>query len=306
MTIFYLALAIVSGLCMAFQSPTNATLSRHVGNLQATCVSFGGGAICLFILMLMIGTGDFSQIGNAEWWQLLGGVYGVCIVLAITFAMPRLGAALTSTILMLGQISMGAVIDTFGLMQMAKMPLATGRVLGCIMVLIGIILVYIGKKKQESGKSREYNKQTVIVIICTFLAGIAGAVQSPTNTALSMHIGKLEASFTSFITGFIFIFIITLIVTKGHLLSGKKQGIEWWMTIGGLYGAAVVFINIVAIPHLGAAVLLIATMLGQLTGGTLVDTFGLLKTNKIKLNSWRYAGLAVIALGVIIVAITKM
>ena len=63
MTIFYLALAIVSGLCMAFQSPTNATLSRHVGNLQATCVSFGGGAICLLILMLIIGTGDISLVG---------------------------------------------------------------------------------------------------------------------------------------------------------------------------------------------------------------------------------------------------
>ena len=306
MTIFYLLLGIISGLCMAFQSPTNATLSRHIGNLQATCVSFGGGAICLLILMIAIGTGDLSLLGDASWWQLLGGVYGVCIVLAITFAIPRLGAALTSTILMLGQISMGAVIDTFGLMQMTKMPLATGRVLGCLMVLIGIILVYIGKKKQESGKSKTYNKETVAVIICTFLAGIAGAIQTPTNTALSMHVGRIEASFMSFATGFLFILIITLIVTKGHILPKVKEGAQWWMTIGGLYGAAIVFINIVAIPHLGAAVLLIATMLGQLTGGMLVDSFGLLRTAKIKANSWRWAGMAVIALGVVIVAVTKM
>ena len=306
MTVFYLLLGIVSGLCMAFQSPTNATLSRHIGNMQATCVSFGGGAVCLFILMIAIGTGDLSLLGDASWWQFLGGVYGVCIVLAITFAIPRLGAALTSTILMLGQISMGAVIDTFGLMQMAKMPLASGRVLGCIMVLIGIILVYIGKKKQETGKNKTYNKQTIIVIICTFLAGIAGAIQTPTNTALSMHVGRIEASFMSFATGFLFIVVITLIVTKGHILPKVKEGTQWWMTLGGLYGAAIVFINIVAIPHLGAAVLLIATMLGQLTGGMLVDSFGLLRTAKIKANSWRWAGMAVIALGVVIVAVTKM
>ena len=304
--IFYLLLAIISGLCMAFQSPTNATLSRHVGNLQATCVSFGGGAICLFILMLAIGTGDLSLIGDASWWQFLGGVYGVCIVLAITFAIPRLGAALSSTILMLGQISMGAVIDTLGLLQMDKMPLAACRVLGCLMVLVGIIFVYIGKKKQETGKGKAVNKQNIIVIICTFLAGIAGAVQTPTNTALSMHVGRIEASFMSFFTGFLFILIITLIVTKGHIIPKVKEAPKWWMTLGGLYGAAIVFINIVAVPHLGAAVLLIATMLGQLTGGMLVDSFGLLRTSKIKANSWRWAGIAVIALGVIIVAITKM
>ncbi|MDO4745934.1 MAG: DMT family transporter [Bacillota bacterium] len=302
--IFYLILAIISGFCMAFQSPTNATLSRYIGNLQATCVSFGGGAICLAILMIFIGTGDLSNVAETSWWELLGGVYGVCIVLAITFAMPRLGAALTSTILMLGQISMGAVIDTFGLMQMEALPLAPGRVAGCFLVLIGIILVYKGKKQQEADKT--YNRQTIVVAVCTFLAGISGAIQSPTNTALAEHVGKLEASFISFITGFAFILVITLIATKGHLLTGKKEGIEWWMLIGGTYGAAVVFINIVSIPHLGAAVLLIATMLGQLSGGTLVDSFGLLRASKIKMNTWRCVGILIIAIGVIFVAMAKM
>lgn len=41
MTIFYLFLAIFSGFCMSLQSPTNATLSRYAGNLQATSISFG-------------------------------------------------------------------------------------------------------------------------------------------------------------------------------------------------------------------------------------------------------------------------
>lgn len=301
---FYLLLAVVSGLCSAFQSPTNATLSRYAGKLQSTCVSFGGGAVLLAILCLCVGTGDLSGLADASWWQLLGGVYGVCIVLTITMAIPRLGAALTSTILMMGQISMGAVIDTFGLMQMAAVPLAPGRIVGCLLVLAGIILVYKGKKVHEAGKT--YNRQTILVVLCTFLAGVAGAVQSPTNTALSQHVGKLEASFMSFGTGFLFIFIITLIVTKGHLLAGRTPGTEWWMTIGGAYGASVVFINIIAIPHLGAAVLMIATMLGQLGGGMLVDSFGLLRTAKTRMNLWRSAGMVFIAAGILCVAVTKM
>ena len=304
MSLFYLVLAVVSGLCSAFQSPTNATLSRYAGKLQATCISFGGGSILLALLIAFFGTGDLSGLGNAAWWQLLGGVYGVSIVLTITLAIPRLGAALTSTILMMGQISMGAVIDTFGLFQMPSVPLAPGRVIGCLLVFAGIILVYQGKKTQESGTVR--GGQTILVALCAFLAGIAGAVQSPTNTALALHIGKLEASFMSFMTGFGFIFIITLIVTRGRLLAGGQKGIAWWMTTGGAYGAAVVLINIVSIPHLGAAVLMIATMLGQLGGGMLVDSFGLLRTAKTRMNVWRSAGMVVIAAGIFFVAVTKL
>lgn len=304
MTVFYLLLAAAAGLCMAFQSPTNATLSRHIGNLQATTVSFGGGTLCLAVLVLAVGSGDLHQITEASWWQLLGGIYGVTIVLSVTYAIPRLGAALTSTILMLGQIIMGGMIDTFGLMQMEAVPMARGRVMGCLIVLAGIIFVYVGKRKQEEAK--RLSRRTVLVIVCTFAAGVAGAMQSPTNTALALYVGKIEASLVSFGTGFVFILLITLIFTKGHLLANRQQGIKWWMTIGGTYGATVVFINIVSIPYLGAAVLMIATMLGQLCGGMLVDSFGLLRTAKIKMNAWRYAGMILIATGVIFVAAAKL
>lgn len=297
-------LAIISGCCMACQSPTNATLSRHIGNLQATAVSFGGGIICLAIPMLIIGAGDLSQLVNVEWWQLLGGVYGVCIVLAITYAIPRLGAALTSTIVMLGQISMGIILDTFGFLKLEAMPLAAGRVVGCLVVLAGIILVYQGKRINE--QSRTLNKGDIIIAVFTFMSGLVGALQAPTNTALAVHIGKLEASFMSLATGFIFVLILALIATKGHLAKNSKPGVEWWMTIGGTYGAAIVLINILATPHLGVAALLITTMLGQLTAGTIVDSYGLLRAYKIKMNVWRYVGLVVIAIGVVITAIAKM
>lgn len=301
---FYLFLAIIAGFCTAFQSPTNATLSRYAGHLQATCVSFGGGVICLFILMIALGTGDISNITEASWWQFLGGIYGVFIVLAITFAIPKLGAALTSTILMLGQISTAAVLDTLGLMGLQPVPLAPARVLGCIVVLAGIVLVYIGKRKQENREIQTKGNSKVIVTL--LLAGASGTIQAPTNNALASIVGSLEASFTSFTIGFVFIFIIALIATKGNLLKHKKEGIKFWMLTGGVYGSAMVFIGMIAVPYLGSAILMIATMMGQLTGGMLIDGFGLLRTNKIKSNSWRWAGMLIIGIGVVITALTKM
>lgn len=138
------------------------------------------------------------------------------------------------------------------------------------------------------------------------LGGVCGAIQAPTNNGLSGHVGTVEASFVSFSVGFVVILAIALIATKGHLLRDKKEGIEGWMLTGGIYGGAVVFINLTAIAVLGSTVLQICTMLGQLSGGMAIDSFGLLRTNKIKANSWRWAGMAIIAVGVTIVALTKM
>lgn len=304
MTIFYLILAMISGLCMAVQSPVNATLSRYAGNMQATCISFGGGALCLGILMLLIGEGNLAAVTEASWWQLLGGTYGIYIVLMITFAIPRLGAALTSTILTLGQLITGTVLDTFGLLNLPKVELVPARILGCLIVLVGIILVYIGKRKQETGRKAGSSNAAVILFLC--LGGVAGAVQAPTNTALASHVGTIEASFVSFTVGFLCILTITCIATKGHLMQNKKPGAEFWMLTGGIFGAAVVFINLSAIPHLGSTMLQIATMLGQLSGGMLIDSFGLLGTNKIKANSWRWAGMLIIAMGVIVVTLSKL
>lgn len=289
---------------MAIQSPVNATLSRYAGHMQATIVSFGGGALILGAMVLAIGTGDLSNIVEAQWWQVIGGVYGVYIVLMITYSIPRLGAALTSTVLTLGQLITAAILDTFGLMGLPKTELEPARVGGILVVLAGVILVYIGKRKQEQRKG--FDKDGLILIMLMALGGVAGAIQAPTNNALAAHVGTVEASFVSLTGGFLAILVVALIKTKGHLLKDKKEGIEGWMLTGGIFGAAVVFINLTAIAVLGSTILQICTMLGQLSGGMAIDSFGLLRTNKIKANGWRWAGMLIIAIGVIIVALTKV
>lgn len=145
MTIFYLALAIVSGLCMSLQSPTNATLSRHVGNLQATTISFGGGAVCLAVLALIIGTGDLSLISEASWWMFLGGVYGAAIVFINLVSIPHLGSAFLLIAITLGQLTGGMLVDSFGLLRTAKIKMNSWRYTGMAVIAIGVIIVAMTK-----------------------------------------------------------------------------------------------------------------------------------------------------------------
>lgn len=303
---------------MAMQSPTNTTLSGYTGNLEATTISFAGGTIILFIATLIAGNGSFSGLADVSFWELLGGAYGVYTVLMITYAVPVLGVALSLTILMLGQVLMGMIIDYFGLLYTTPLPFNFLRTFGCIVFALGVIVFYVGKKKGENSASkRKVSGKSLFIAALLFLSGIGSALQSPTNVSLASHVGQFEAAFISFASGALLIFAVTLIVRKGRFsiintppeeagtgIAGS--GIKFWMLLGGAYGSFVIFTNVITTPHLGVALLMAGLMLGQLTGGMLADTFGLLRTARIKVNSWRMAGLIIILAGVLMITLAKL
>ena len=304
MIIFSVLLSVICGVCMAFQSPTNATLSGYIGNFAASTVSFGGGVLLLIIATLTVGDGNILMATHAEPWQLISGLYGAYGVLIITFAAPVLGIALTLTITMLGQIVMGTMVDTFGWFAVEPSPLSALRIVGAAFVAAGIVLVYVGKKKQASGGNRTSN--WLILSLLTFIAGVAGAAQAPTNTSLSLYTGKVEASLISFLGGFIVLLIVTLIKGRGRFPAIPRADIKPWMVIGGAYGAFVVFAMTVATPYIGVALVMASSMLGQLTSAIVIDSKGLLRANKIGMNRERYLGVAAIGAGVILVTMARL
>lgn len=286
------------------QSPTNTELSRHVGNLQATTISFGGGMIILFVAVLLAGNGDLTAIGDASLWQVIGGLYGTFMVFVITVAVPVLGIALITTFIMLGQMFIGMLIDGFGLFLVPQSEISTARILGCIIVVIGIFFVLMGRR--ETAANVKMGLKTVAVSVLSFIAGIGGGIQAPTNAALSTHVGTLEASFISFTGGFIIIFTVTLIASGGKLKGLRSNGVKPWMVIGGFYGCFAVLSGIIATPVIGVALSLACTLLGQLACGILVDSTGILRSAKIKMNAWRIIGVLIISIGVILFSYGKL
>lgn len=295
---FYLLVALASGLSGAFQSPTNTELSRHVGHAQATLVSFAGGTLFLIVLVALFGSGDVFAFAQVSPWKWLGGLYGVIIVAVITYGAPVLGIALTLTILMLGQLTMGLIIDTLGLLETTAIPLNPLRLAGCIVVACGILCVYRGNSAGVAGVPQKGSRVPLLVAVA-FLAGMGGAVQAPTNAALARTTGSLEASLVSFTGGFLLILVFTLIVSKGKLqpMTGSPK----WSWLGGLYGGFGVFATTLATPALGVGIVMATIMLGQLGGGLVIDGFGLLRSRKLHVSPWRIAGTALVLVGIVLV-----
>jgi transporter family-2 protein len=135
-------LAIAAGLAGSIQVALMSRLGERIGVLGALAFSTAVTAVlALVILVAARGSlGAFSRAVHQPWWMLLGGVMGLIIVLAVTYAGPRIGVAATVGILIAGQLVMGAVIDRFGLFGVDQIDISWPRVLGIALLAIGAAL----------------------------------------------------------------------------------------------------------------------------------------------------------------------
>jgi transporter family-2 protein len=117
-------------------------LGERIGVLEALAFSTAVTAALAFVILLLArhSVSGFERAIHQPWWMLLGGVMGLIIVLAITYAGPRIGVAATVGILIAGQLVMGAVIDRWGLFGSEKIALHWPRVLGIVLLAAGAAL----------------------------------------------------------------------------------------------------------------------------------------------------------------------
>ncbi len=292
-------LGIFTGIAISCQSPTNAALGRFVGAVQASFTNFVVGALIAFILMLVFGSGNFSDVLSVPVWQLFGGFYGAIMVVCTVFVTPYLGVALMMASLMFGELVGGVVVDAFGLMGASVIPATPLRIAGCVVAGVGILLVFRG----TAGSKRPTHKQLFYLGI-PFISAIVASLQPSTNAALAANIGTFEASFVNFLGGALVLLVLTLISGRGkfHRYVGAKP----WHLTGGIYGAAGIACQVLAAPVLGVSLWNVCAMLGQLAGSMAIDAGGLFATQKRPVNGWRIGGAALMLVGIVIVTYAKV
>ena len=132
-----------AGGATALQAPTNARLATAVASpVNAAFVSFAVGTAALGIMALALQTRPDIQAAKAlPAWAWAGGLYGVVFVVAAAWAVPRLGVAMTVTLMVAGQLLLSLTLDHFGALGVPRQPLNLGRVAGVALVIAGVVLV---------------------------------------------------------------------------------------------------------------------------------------------------------------------
>ena len=282
---------------LPIQTSINSRLSQFTrSSFYASTISFAVGTICLLVLNIIIHpqvlTPEFFSKQTLNYTWVLGGLLGVIYLTGNLLLLPRLGAALTVVITVTGQIIMGVIIDTFGLLGAHQQSFTLFKGVGIIFLITGIIFMNYVRRHPVN---RHKNTPIVFWLLIGFVFGFAPPIQHTHSS--------IFASLISFSVGTIALFILTLVfnrslkISSTHKTLGKIKSIYF---IGGILGMAFVTSNIILMPFLGAALTTIIAMMGQMIMGIIIDHFGLLGSPKNKITSRKLGGLLCIAIGIIL------
>jgi transporter family-2 protein len=132
-----------AGCLVGMQAPINSRLGKSVGTPEAATFSFLVGTVALVLILLVArgGAGGLGQIGRAPWWALVGGLLGAVYVSVALVAVRTLGASGLTAVVIGGQLVISVVIDRFGLLGVAKQAVGAQRILGLVLLAVGVVLV---------------------------------------------------------------------------------------------------------------------------------------------------------------------
>lgn len=131
---------LAGGVAVGLQSPLASMLSQRLGMIESVFIVHIGGAIVSLIPLLIYGGGRLGLWRSAPWYALGAGVFGMIVIVAISYTIPRVGVAAAITTVVAGQILMSAILDHFGLLGAAVRPLDFPRLLGLAVVMLGVWL----------------------------------------------------------------------------------------------------------------------------------------------------------------------
>lgn len=142
----YVLLALVGGVLMAVQAPTNALLAKATdSSVLAALISFAVGTVAL-VLLLFAGSAPRALAGARAlpWYAWIGGLYGAFFVAMAAFVAPRIGVGALLTAAVAGQLAAALALDHFGLIGLDPRPATLARILGLVLVFAGAFLVRRG------------------------------------------------------------------------------------------------------------------------------------------------------------------
>jgi bacterial/archaeal transporter family-2 protein len=143
LAVFFL-LALVAGALMPTQAGINAQLRTYLLSPSAAAlVSFMVGTVALlgWCVLTRVPWPGSRVFGSVPWWLWIGGFMGAFIVASSVVLAPRIGATSMLALMVGGQMVASLVYDHYGWLGFPVHELSMPRLFGCLLVIVGVVLV---------------------------------------------------------------------------------------------------------------------------------------------------------------------
>ena len=135
-----LFIGLAGGMAIGLQSPMASMLTQRLGIFESVFIVHLGGALIALLPLLIHGGGKLGQWRNVPPYALGAGFFGLAVIAAISYMIPRVGVAAAITTLVAGQLLIATILDHYGLLGAAVKSLDVTRMIGMAVVLFGVWL----------------------------------------------------------------------------------------------------------------------------------------------------------------------
>jgi bacterial/archaeal transporter family-2 protein len=133
-------IGLAGGVAVGLQSPMASMITQRLGMFESVFIVHVGGAILALLPLLFYGGGKLAQWRSVPWYALGAGIFGLIVIGAISYMIPRIGVAGGITTIVAGQLLVSVFLDHFGLLGAMSRPLDLTRIIGLVVVLVGVWL----------------------------------------------------------------------------------------------------------------------------------------------------------------------
>jgi len=137
--------ALFTGVAIGIQATITSRAGSMIGDIRTGLfTNFLGGVIAGAIILLL-----FLREGPQTWkipgiiigFVALSGLLGILIITGISFSLQRVGIAAGLATVILGQLILSMIVDTFGIGGVEVIPLSFQRTLGLLIMGVGVFLL---------------------------------------------------------------------------------------------------------------------------------------------------------------------
>lgn len=134
---FTILIGILGGVAVGFQTPMANAIGQRVGGVASSFIVHISGAVFSAILLLAQRDEILKNLPKLSWWMYGAGIFGIIIVVVINYTIPRIGAAAAITLVIIGQLTAGMLVDQFGLFGVEPRAVDSYRLLAVGFLLLG-------------------------------------------------------------------------------------------------------------------------------------------------------------------------
>jgi transporter family-2 protein len=283
-----IVLALCGGLIVATQARLNGQFGQVVGNPTAAAMLSAASGLAvstplvwalapvragLARTLAAIRRGDLSRLA------LLAGALGAFLLFSQAYAVPALGVAIYSVLIVASLTGAGLLVDRVGLGPAGPQAVTAHRVAGAGLAVVAAVVA--------AGTDLSAGALALGAVLVVVAAGVGAATQSAMLGRLGVAAAHPLAAIWINFTG-------ATLTLAGVVAVLSMRGATWqvpppsWLWLGGPLGLLVVGTIVVAVPRAGVLVVTLAMTAGQLLGSLAWDWAA--PVSGQDLDAWSLAG----------------